>query len=143
MDGAAHIARGTLRLLHELGYAAIREFTLGSGRRADIAAIDASGRLLIIEIKSCRADFLADEKWQSYLDYCDAFAFAVGTEFPRELLPAETGLIIADRYGGQFLRPPYEQSLNASRRKAEILRFARVAAQRLIALDAPPAASDH
>ena len=141
--GAADIARGTLRLLSEHGYAAITEFTLGSGRRADVAAIDPSGRLLIIEIKSCRADFLTDEKWRSYLEYCDAFSFAVGMNFPRELLPPETGLIVADRYGGHFLRPPYEQSLNAGRRKAEILRFARVAAQRLSALDRPHALDDH
>src|SRR5579872_125069 len=104
---AADIARGTLRLLGEHGYAAIKEFTLGSGRRADVAGIDAQGRLLIVEIKSCRADFLSDQKWQSYLDYCDAFAFAIGPGFPRELLPAETGLIVADRFGGHFVRPPF------------------------------------
>ena len=140
---AADIARGTLRLLGEHGYAAIKEFTLGSGRRADLAALDAQGRLLIVEIKSCRADFLSDQKWRSYLDYCDAFAFAVAPDFPQDLLPAETGLIIADRYGGHFMRRPYERVLNASRRKAEILRFARTAAQRLVTLDAPPAATDH
>src|SRR5262249_20060706 len=121
---AADIARGTLRLLGVHGYAAIKEFTLGSGRRAGLAAIGAQARLLIVEIKSCRADFVSDQKWRSYLDYCDAFAFAIGPGFPRELLPPETGLIIADRFGGHFLRPPYTQVLSAARRKAEILRFA-------------------
>ena len=129
--GADDIARGTLRTLGAMGYAAIREFTLGSGRRADIAALDDKGRILIVEIKSSLVDFRTDQKWQTYLDYCDAFAFAVAPSFPRHVLPDETGLILADRYGGQVIRPFFESPLNAARRRAETIRFARVAAQRL------------
>ena len=128
---AQDIARGVIRMLGEMDYAPIQEFTLGSGRRADIAALDPKGRILIVEIKSSLADFRTDQKWQTYLDYCDAFSFAVDQDFPRDVLPPETGLIIADRYGAAILRPPFEQSLNANRRRAETIRFARHAAGRL------------
>lgn len=128
---ATAIARGTLRLLTDQGWQGLTEFTLGSGRRADIAALDGAGRILIVEIKSSLADYRSDQKWRSYLEYCDAFTFAVGADFPREVLPEEVGLIIADRYGGAVMRPPFTRALHPSRRRAETLRFARTAAQRL------------
>ena len=128
---AADIARGVIRLMGEMNYAPIQEFTLGSGRRADIAALDPRGRIAIIEIKSSLVDYRTDQKWQTYLDYCDEFAFAVAMDFPHEILPAHVGLIVADRFGAQIKRPFFEQTLNANRRRAEILRFARHAAMRL------------
>ncbi len=128
---ASDIARGVTRLLSELGYAAIQEFTLGSGRRADIAALDSKGRILIVEIKSSLNDYRTDQKWRTYLDFCDAFAFAVAPHFPADVLPPEVGLIIADRYGGHLQRPLFTQELHQSRRRAETIRFARHAAQRL------------
>jgi len=44
---AARILRGATRLLEGLGYAAIAEYTLGNGRRADILAIDGAGQVTI------------------------------------------------------------------------------------------------
>jgi hypothetical protein len=128
---AADIARGVMRLLAQMNYAPIQEFTLGSGRRADIAALDPRGRIAIIEIKSSITDYRTDQKWQTYLDYCDEFAFAVALDFPRDILPDHVGLIVADRFGAQIMRPFFEQTLNANRRRAETLRFARHAALRL------------
>ena len=46
-------------------------------------------------------------------------------------MPEETGLIIADRYGAEVIRPVKERRLPAARRKAVILRFARASALRL------------
>ena len=79
---AARILRGATRLLEGLGYAAIAEYTLGNGRRADILAIDGAGQVTIVEIKSSRADFAADHKWRDYLEFCDRFYFAVEPDFP-------------------------------------------------------------
>ena len=84
---AARILRGATRLLEGLGYAAIAEYTLGNGRRADILAIDGAGQVTIVEIKSSRADFAADHKWRDYLEFCDRFYFAVEPDFPLALLP--------------------------------------------------------
>ena len=47
------------------------------------------------------------------------------------MLPEDTGLIVADRYGGEILRPAPEHKLAGARRKAMTLRLVRTAALRL------------
>lgn len=128
---AADVARGVSRLLLEEGYSPILEFTLPNGRRLDVAAIGPGGEMLGVEIKVALADLKGDSKWPEYLDYCDLFYFAIPPDFPPEHVPPETGLIVADRYGGAIIRHAQAQSLHASRRKAVTVSFARVAAERL------------
>ncbi len=127
-DRTLALTRGVVRLFMDMGLSPIAEFKLANGRRADIAALDRKGQLTIVEVKSCRADFEVDDKWPDYLDYCDRFYFAVDTDFPRELLPDEEGLIIADSFGAMVSRPSQHRPLVAARRKAVTLRFARQAA---------------
>lgn len=127
----AALTRGVCRMFRDLGYAPLEEFKLANSRRADIAALDRRGRLAIIEVKSCQADFESDMKWAEYLGYCDAFYFAVDRAFPRALLPESEGLILADAWGGAILREAENRPMNAARRKAVTLRFARQAAARL------------
>lgn len=139
---ALDILRGASRLLIDNGLMPIAEFTLPNGRRADIAALDRDGRITIVEIKSSLADFRTDQKWPEYANYCDRFFFAVKPEFPREILPGDCGLILADRYGGEIVRPACAAPpLPAARRKALTLRFARTAALRL-AIVADPGLKD-
>jgi len=128
---AARVTRGLLRALVDHGFVALTEVTLANGRRADVLALGPRGELRIIEIKSSVADFHSDRKWGEYLGFCDSFAFAVPAEFPREILPAEHGLWVADAYGADELRPSPVLSLNAARRKAMMLRVARLALARL------------
>ncbi|NWG47388.1 MAG: MmcB family DNA repair protein [Alphaproteobacteria bacterium] len=137
MTPAEAIARGCLRLLAGLGHAPVEELTLANGRRADIAAIAPSGEIVIVEIKSGVPDFRADGKWHDYLDFCDTFYFAVGERFPRELLPLDVGLIIADRFGGTLLRQSPASPLAPARRKAMTARIARVAALKLMRIRDP------
>ncbi|MBY0423475.1 MAG: DNA repair putative endonuclease MmcB [Parvularculaceae bacterium] len=129
-DVTAALTRGVARLFVDLGLTPLAEMTLANGRRADLVGLDQNGRILIAEVKSCRADFEADAKWADYLDYCDAFYFAVGADFPTDILPSEEGLIIADAFGGAVLREASERPLVAARRKAVTLRYARQAASR-------------
>ncbi len=131
LDTAGRVTRGVCRALDEQGYVSLTEFTLASGRRADVIALGEDGEVLIVEVKSSAADFRSDGKWHEYLDYCDRFFFAVPEDFPRDLLPAECGLIVADAYGAEELRPAPAEPVHASRRKALTLRIARVAAARL------------
>lgn len=126
----AALTRGVLRVFRDLGLSPMAEFRLPNGRRADLAGLCAKGRLVIAEIKSCEADFTADEKWRDYLPFCDEFYFAVGADFPRALLPADEGLIVADGFGGAVIRASRPRALAAARRKAITLRFARQAAAR-------------
>lgn len=129
---ATEILRGTSRMLIDAGMTPIAEFILPNGRRADIASLGRDGLFTIVEIKSSLADFRSDQKWPEYAGYCDRFYFAVMTGFPREVIPEECGLIIADRYGAEIVRPAVTGSdLPPARRKVLTLRFARTAALRL------------
>ena len=128
---AAALARGVSRTLRAHGGATLTEFTLRTGRRVDVIGVDDEGRITIVEIKTSVADFRSDGKWPEYLDFCDYFYFAVPEDFPRELLPGECGLMVADAYEALILVPSEARPVNGSRRRALILRFARAAAQRL------------
>jgi hypothetical protein len=126
------VTRGAARLLVAMGYAPLLEVSLPNGRRADIMALGPRGQVLIVEVKSGVEDFRVDRKWHEYLDYCDGFAFAVAPEFPRDILPPEPGLIVADAFDGAMLREAPTTALSAPRRKAITLAFGRLAAMRAI-----------
>ncbi|MGH6828826.1 MAG: MmcB family DNA repair protein [Rhizomicrobium sp.] len=131
---AADVARGVSRLLIQEGFSPILEFTLPNGRRLDVAALGPSGEVLGVEIKVALADLKGDGKWPQYLDYCDLFYFAIPPAFPPEHVPAQTGLMVADRYGGDIVKRAGARSLHPSRRKAVTLSFAKAAALRLSAI---------
>jgi hypothetical protein len=128
---ALKIARGVCRHLEQLGYGSLTEFPLGNGRRADVIAMNEKGETAIVEIKSSIVDFQTDEKWPEYREYCDYFYFAVALDFPRELIPESCGLMVADEYGAEVLRESGLVAINGSRRRAQALRFAVTASQRL------------
>lgn len=134
---ALMVQRGVCRLLRNAGFATLTEFTLASGRRADVIALNDSGQIWIIEIKSSPADFHADGKWPEYRDYCDRLYFAIPAQMDEALIPGSSGLIVADQWGADILRDVEEQPLHASRRKALTLAFARTAALRLHGLHDP------
>src|SRR5262247_2967829 len=134
---ALAIARGTARLLHAHGRCVVSELPLPSGRRADLVALDPSGELWIVEIKSSIADFRADQKWQDYLAHCDRLFFATTIEVPCEIFPPDTGLIIADAFGASIVCEAPEHRLPAATRRSMMLRFAHAAALRLQALADP------
>jgi hypothetical protein len=134
---ALDIARGASRCLLAHGLARLPEYTLPDGRRADLIALARDGAIWIVEIKSSIEDFRADQKWPDYRAYCDQLYFAVAPDFPIEILPAETGLIIADRYTGEIVRAAPEHKLAPARRKALTLGIARSASFRLHALFDP------
>lgn len=61
-----------------LGYPVVAsEFSpAGSGCRFDVIGLGRYTRQVrIYEVKSSRADYLADSKWEKYLPYCTQFAF--------------------------------------------------------------------
>jgi len=139
---ASEIQRGTCRLMRTFGNSVVTELSLSSGHRADIAALSRTGEIWIVEIKSCLADFRADDKWDAYRNHCDRFFFAVSQDFPLDVLPPDTGLILADRYSGAIIREAPEHKIAGARRKAVTLRFARAAATRLQSLQDPGPVSD-
>jgi hypothetical protein len=133
---ALEIQRGVVRLLASYALASVVELPLPNGRRADVVGLTDSGELWIVEVKSSIEDFRADHKWPDYRDFCDRLLFAVRPDFPHDILPADTGLIVADRYGGEIMRPSPHTPLAGARRKSMTVRFARAAATRLaLAMD--------
>lgn len=136
-ERARELARGVTRYLTERGEGCLAEFTLASGRRADLIALDGKGRITIVEIKSSTADFRSDRKWQEYRDFCDRFFFGVAYDFPLDLLPPDCGVILADAWGAAIHRDAPELGLAPARRKAVTLRYARAAAMRLVTVTDP------
>ena len=134
---ASNLARGVSRRLGDLGYGTVAEFSLRNGRRVDVIGLNSAGRFVIVEIKTTEADFRGDQKWHEYVDYCDAFYFAVPQGFPCEILPADHGLMVVDAYGAETLRVAPDVPINPSRRRAQILRFALAASTRLSRLIDP------
>lgn len=124
------LARGVSRHLRSYDFVSVEELVPTSGLRVDVMGLGPKGEIWIIECKSSRADFQSDHKWQGYLEWCDRFFWAVDMDFPTEILPDDTGLIIADGYGAEVVRMAPEAKLAPARRKVMIQKFARHAAVR-------------
>lgn len=130
------VARGVGRLFARNDIWCLPEMPLRNGRRADLMGIDARGHIVIVEIKVARADLLSDCKWPEYLDFCDRFYWGLPPQLDRapleqaEFQPGACGVIVADGYDAEILRPAPLQPLNAARRKVEIERLARAALRR-------------
>ena len=131
------LARGVARALRNLNFVTVEELVPKPGLRVDLMALGPKGELWVIECKSSRADYRADQKWQSYLDYCDRFFWAVSADFPTALQPEATGLILADAYDAEIIRMAPELPLAGARRKVLLQAFARQAAARLHAYRDP------
>jgi hypothetical protein len=136
----ARLARGVCRWLMDQGAAPVMEFSPAPGLRVDVIALGPQGAVWIVECKASVADYRADAKWGFYLDWCDAFFFAVDAAFPLDL-PAEAGVIRADPFGAALERPAPPRPLGPARRRALTLRLARVAAARLRRAQDPDAPS--
>ena len=125
------LARGVARALRALDFVTVEELVPTPGLRVDLMALGPKCEVWVIECKSGRADYRADQKWQGYLEWCDRFFWAVDADFPTELLPDGTGLILADAYDAEIVRMGPETPLVGARRKVMLHKFARHAAARL------------
>jgi hypothetical protein len=139
---AAAVARGIARLFARNDIWCMPEMPLRNNRRADLMGIDAKGQIIIVEIKVAKADLLGDGKWPDYLDYCDRFFWGLASHLDRAVMeteafrPDQCGLIVADGYDAEILRPAPLIPLAAARRKVEVERLARAALRRqAVALD--------
>ena len=130
-ERAMEVRAGVERHYREQGWATLPEVTLSGGRRADVMALSPKGDVTIVEIKSSIADLRADTKWPDYREHCDELVFATLGDVPAEIFPDDAGLMVADSYGADRLRPGPQHRLTAHARKKLHLRFARAAALRL------------
>ena len=131
------LARGVCRHLLALDFVTVEELTPSRGLRVDVMALGPKDEIWVVECKSSRADYASDAKWQGYLEWCDRYFWAVDEAFPTDLLPLDTGLIIADAYDAEIIRLGPEARLAPARRKVMMRKFARHAALRLQATRDP------
>ena len=140
LKAARAVARGICRLFARNDMWCLPEMPLRNGRRADLMGIDGKGQLVIVEIKVSRADLLGDAKWPDYLDYCDRFYWGLAPHLDQAcmedpaFLPQRCGLIVADGYDAEILRPAATVPLAPARRKVETERLARAALRRQLGL---------
>ena len=126
---ASGAARGIMRLFARNDIWCTTEMPLRGGRRADLMGIDAKGHVIIV-------DLTGDAKWTDYLDHCDKFYWGIGTHLDRGILegeaflPERCGLIVADGYDAEIIRPAARHPLAPARRKVEVERLARTAMRR-------------
>ena len=140
---ALRVQRGVMRLLRSVhDFCCYAEVPLTNGRRADVLGIGPKGEIWIVEIKSSLIDYRVDAKWPDYKDYCDRFFFAKPPELDAEIFPQSEGLIVADAHGAEILRPAPETGLSPARRKAMLLRLARLGADRVHQLMDPLTGGD-
>tara|TARA_B100001057_G_C22630463_1_gene864184 strand:- start:383 stop:880 length:498 start_codon:yes stop_codon:yes gene_type:complete len=125
------LARGAARHLSDLGFVSLEEFVPRRGLRLDLFALGPKGELWIIECKSSKADFKSDDKWQNYLEWGDKFFWVVDSDFPTDILPQKTGLIIGDAYDAALIREAPYHPVAPTRRKTLVHKFATKAAERL------------
>jgi hypothetical protein len=131
------IRRASAALCQQLAWAALHEVPLPNGRRADLLALRPDGGFVCIEVKSGPRDYLTDGKWPEYREFCDALYFAVDDDFPVDLLPDGTGIIVTCGRDAEMVRAAPSHPLPSARRRALTQRFATVAATRLAALEDP------
>ena len=133
---AASVCRGIQRLFARNDIWLMPEMPLRNGRRADLMGLDPKGRIVIVEVKVQRGDLLSDGKWTDYLDFCDRFYWGLPPQLDRNVLDGEDyrpdccGIVVADGYDGEIVRPAPLHPLAAARRKTEVERLARAALRR-------------
>lgn len=131
-ETALRVQRGTMRLMRErFDFCCFAEVSLANGRRADVLGVGPKGEIWIIEIKSSLLDYQVDKKWPEYHEFCDRFFFAKPPELDGDIFPEDQGLIVADGHGAEIIRNADEDKLSAARRKAMMLRIARMGADRI------------
>ena len=140
---ALAVARGIARLFARNDIWCLPEMPLKGGRRADLMGIDAKGQVIIVEIKVSRADLLGDAKWPEYLDHSDRFYWGLAAHLDRAVMetamfrPDVCGIIVADGYDAEILRPAPLRPMAAARRKGEVERLARAALRRQVMANDP------
>ena len=131
------IARGVMRHFAQIGLPSLSEFSPAKGLRVGIITLGMPNEIWIVECKSGQSDFKSDKKWQNYLDWCDRYFWAVDANFPIDILPPDTGIIIADAYDASIFREAPLNKLPQAKQKKIIKSIAASACNRLLNLTDP------
>lgn len=131
------VTLGAQRYFADHGLFGVAEVRLTRQLRCDLLLVSPKGEITLVEVKSGAEDYRADQKWRGYLEWCDAFLFAVDLSFPLETLPEEVGVLRTDGREGALARPPLSAPLAPARRKALLIKLTLAASERLYRRDDP------
>lgn len=123
-------------------YAVFHEVVLRSWRtglrvrecRADVVALNTRGDIVVVEVKSCTADYASDTKWEHYFSYANYVYFCIPPEMkvPQALLDhPKVGLLIPQQDGLlRVCKRPKRTPVPGKLRKALVLHLIFRAADR-------------
>lgn len=69
----------------------------------------------IYEVKSCKEDYLTDNKWRDYLPWCNKFFFAVDEDFPLDIIDCsnpQVGVVVANDITGFKIKRSSKSQIN-------------------------------
>ena len=102
--------------------------------RADLISLKMDGTVVLSEIKSCKSDYLTDNKWRSYLSFCDRFYFVMSlktfrllkTQLAVDLKGTGAGVMVLDPNTGYLksVVPARLQDLQGDTRWSLVIRMA-------------------
>lgn len=73
-----------LKWLFKHGYTTVGDYPLPNGKKVDIFAYNASGELIIIDVKVSKSDIWTDKKWTNALAFCHDYYFLTPADFAEE-----------------------------------------------------------
>ena len=118
-------SKRTFGVYHELGVSSWGKL------KADVVAVNRKGHIVIVEVKSCWADFHTDHKYHKYLPYCNQFYFVFtdtlwASHSDRIVLPRECGVLVLSSTTGlvEAVRPSTNRKMEPSVKKDMVLRMA-------------------
>ena len=95
--------------------------------RADFIALNTKREIIIIEIKSCPADFHSDHKWEHYLPYCNKFYFCMNAETYNKVkdeIPKGIGVIIPNGFDLFFIKSAKKREVDLVKQLEILTRLA-------------------
>jgi hypothetical protein len=110
-----------LKWLFQQGYVCTAEFTLPNRKRADVIGYNEQGHMIILEVKVSQSDYDRDDKWDSYLPYCDEFYFLLDDGITPYNKDYPCGIMRKDRKGK--IAKDKEDTLKHTAENREQLRF--------------------
>jgi hypothetical protein len=103
-------------------------------RRADMVAVNLRANVVIAEVKSCKQDYVLDNKWTTYLDHCNKFFFTMTASTWDALKETESKklrefgcgvLILCPKTGYlKSVLPAKERKMNGKAKRAIVTRMA-------------------
>jgi len=120
-----------MKWLYKQDYVVASEITLPNGKRIDVAGYNRDKHIVMIEVKVSKADFMRDQKWQSYLSYTDDFYFLLSEDARSAFSYENIGLLFEYR-NSLAIAKSFTMENKATEREQVIFEINRVLARKYV-----------